>query len=188
MKNLAAPLESAVRSGHILPLWFFEGLFGSGPLRLWNGLRARDWDGKTWSRSGGLIQLGRMTETTETRRTRLSFRLAGLDPEINRIIRNERYQGRSLNIWFGAEHPTSGEILDTPHQTYAGFFDQFEVTDARASVTVTGTAFGLFDDLNKAPGHVWDDETHQEEFPGDTIFRRLADLQDTTIEIEKRPS
>lgn len=90
MRDLTAGLEAAILSPPLTPLWFFEGLFDSGPLRLWNGFRNVIWDSKTWTRSGGLIRLTRFTETSEARKTRLKFQLAGLDQSILPILTGER--------------------------------------------------------------------------------------------------
>ena len=158
-RDITGALDDVLNSGVVQPLLAAELIAPSGPLRLFAGIGTLSFGGKTFKGSE-LLRVDRIREQVATRKQGASFGFAGVDPEIIAMVDNERLEDSPITVWFGA---LDANLQPVPDPAVVGGYkvDVPETIDDTTSVTLTVSTYALFEDLNKAPELVWDDESHQ---------------------------
>lgn len=120
MRRFSPEFLAALDQPILYPLYFFEGEFAGGTLRLWTGLGDRVWDGKTWTGIGWLLGISAVEETAEVKATALTIGLAA-NQELVSVALGQLRRNRPLSIWMGMTLPAvtlgdpgTAEVLGSP--------------------------------------------------------------------------
>jgi hypothetical protein len=182
---MARPLTAGVAAASGAPsarvALFAEFLFDGGPVRLWSGIGAIAWDGKTWTGAGTLGSVGLIEETSELRATGATFTLSGIPSELVAVALGEPYQGRRCALWLAFLDEAWAVIAD-PIQVFAGRMDTSEITDGGASAAIRINAENRLIDLERAgdvPTYAPEDQKRL--FPGDRGLDYVPSLQEKVI-------
>lgn len=179
-RNLTADFAAALAGRDLRPVIFFEGMFASGPLRLWSGLGEIGWAGESWSGAGALLGLGAIEETSEVVAGGTSVSLSGIPPDLVQRAISEARQGLPGRVWLGLLTP-EGEIIADPVLAFAGRLDVPEITDDAEACRITLSYESRLIDLNTARSWRYTHESQQALHPGDLGFEYVTAIQDREI-------
>lgn len=179
-RDLTAPMKAAIGVDGSAAFFLWAGYFDSGPLRLWTGYGDLPALGEVWHGSGDLGSAATVQETLAMRAPALRVGLSGLNPAIVDIARNEPYQGRRAEWYFGAlEAP--GRVIADPVLLFGGPMDQMVLEIGRETVSLALTMDSELTRLEVARGRRNTPEDHKADYADDTFFDWVADLQDTEL-------
>jgi len=154
--------------------------FDSGSLRLWNGAGDLTWDGETWTGSGTLLKVSRVTETTDIRAVGLQFVLTGVPSAILDLVDGEDYQGRPAYMWVGMLD-SAGAVVADPKEIFRGFMDVMTDEDDGETATVTLDCENEIITGQRAKEWRWTSEDQKLIDSDDTFCDYVADLQEKEI-------
>lgn len=129
----------------------------------------------------GMGSLGRVDDAGEshsTSPTQLKMTLSGLDLSLLSITLNENCVGREAEIYL--------LVLDDASQVLANnllFKGRISATGARAGNenTLQYTLSNIFEDWQRPWAERFTDESHKAKYPGDRIFRYVAQMAERSI-------
>ncbi len=162
------------------PALFCEMLFDSGPLRLWTGLGPVQWNGSEWLGSGDLGQVNPVVESSKNETVGMSFRLTGIPQDKLSLALAEPYQGRVVRLYLGMLD-SIGNVIPDPVLMFAGLLDVMQINEGAETAEITVTAESIFADFETPRVRRYTPEDQAIDYPGDTIFSRIAALQDAEV-------
>lgn len=179
-RDLTPGFAAALAARDLRPVIFFEGLFASGPVRLWSGLGEIGWAGQSWSGAGALLGLGAIEETSQIVAGGTTVALSGIPPHLVQLAIAEARQGLPGRVWLGLLTP-EGEIVADPVLAFAGRLDVPEITDDAGRCTLTISYESRLIDLNTPREWRYTHESQQALHPGDRGFEFVTAIQDREI-------
>ena len=179
-RALSSEFAAALSARDLRPAIFFEGIFASGPLRLWSGLGEIGWAGQSWSGAGALLGLGAIEETSEVVAGGTSVSLSGIPLDLVQLAIEEARQGLPGRVWLGLL-TEEGQIIADPVLAFAGRLDVPEITDDAESCRITISYESRLIDLNTARSWRYTHESQQALHPGDRGFEYVTAIQDREI-------
>ncbi|MBS4049070.1 MAG: hypothetical protein KG075_22185 [Alphaproteobacteria bacterium] len=179
-RDLTASMQAEVVKPVLYPVAFLEGLYESGPFRLWTGPGTISWDGKEWTGAGNLLSLSEVTESQELKAIGVTATLAGLNDAILSLALQEDYQGRPCRIWLGALDE-SGQVIAEPYQIFGGTADVMQINEGGDQSSISMAAESRLIDLERARQHRYEHEAQQAFYPGDLGLQYVSSIQDTVI-------
>lgn len=180
-RGISAAFEAAARAGTARPFCLIEGLFDSGPLRIWTGVGDISWDGKAWAGRGKTMRVSVPAETAEVRANGAQIELNGLDPALLALIDAEPYQGRRITVWLGFFDLSTGAIISDPDIIGAGIVDVVDTVDEAETATLVASIEALDIDNERARERLLTDEEQKRDYPDDRAFEYVNGLQDKTV-------
>jgi hypothetical protein len=179
-RDLTAGVITEITAESLRPVVFYEGEFSTGTLRLWSGVGSIVWDGKTWTGAGTLLAITPIEESTAQRAVGAAVTLSGISSEvISAVLQTARY-GKPGRIWLGVLN-ASGAVIADPYLAFEGKLDVPTVEDSGNVCRVSVSYESRLISLQIPRERRWTDAEQQEDFPGDTGFRYVADLIDKTV-------
>lgn len=179
-RGLTAGLLAEITAGTLRPVFFYEGEFSGGTLRLWSGAGSIGWNSQTWLGAGGLLSISEIQETTEVRAAGVTLALSGLDTSIIAIALAQARQGLAGKVWIGALDASNAVIAD-PFLAYEGRLDVPEIADEGETCTVTVSYESRLIDLERPRERRITHEDQQIDYPGDLGREYVAGLQNAEI-------
>jgi hypothetical protein len=186
MRNLGADFSEALDADIVYPIFFFEGEFRGGTLRLWTGFGDRIWDAKTWSGVGWLVGISEVEESTNMQATSLTIGLPGNAEVVSIALRNIQ-RNKPMTIWMGLLAPDAsnpdvprGEPLGV-EQIFSGLCDISEIDADPANPAVRIKYSSRVADLTRARVRRQTNEDQQIDYPGDRFFEYVGPLTDAVI-------
>lgn len=179
-RDISAGMQAEVVKPVLQERLFFEGLFDSGALRLWNDISPITWNGVEWTGAGNLIGVSEVTESQELKAIGVSVRLSGIPSSIISIALAEDYQGRKCNIWLGLMNE-SGQIITDPYLLFGGRADVMQIEDGGTAASVTLTAESRLIDLERSRQRRYEHEDQIALYPGDLFYQYGPSFQDSVI-------
>ncbi len=179
-RGITSALDDELAADALKPIFLWHGQFGSGPLRLWTGYGDLTALGETWTGSGTFGGASLIQESTEIRADGVRFMLSGMDPAIIDIAENEEYQQRPCSLYFAALTPALTVVAD-PYEIFTGAMDVMRHTEGAETANVWLSAENELAVLERPKLRRNTPEDHQADYPTDTFFDYVADLQDKEI-------
>ena len=171
-RDLHATMLAALTASVVYPVYLVEGLFASGPLRIWNGVGNLSWDSKTWTGAGTLLGINPVRESTSENPGGITVTLSGIPTEIISLALTEQYQGRPLKVWFALRDDLdSTTLIANPYELFSGRMDTMPIQEGPETVTVGVEVDNHMVGMNRANASRQTFEDHQRLYPGDTGFR-----------------
>lgn len=184
-RNLHADVVTEIDGDAVAPILFFEANFDSGALRFWTGLGEfpGGWDGKTWLGAGDVIKVSDIEETAEMRAAGAVFSVSGIPSALLSIALAEPYQGRSAKCWL-AFLTDAGTLIGDPYLLFDGRMDVMEIEEGGQTATIKISAESKLIALQRAKNRFCTDQDQRADYPDDTFFSGVAELQDLEIVLE----
>jgi hypothetical protein len=172
-RNLTAGWIAEATAATRRPVVFFEGVFSSGTLRLWNGYGDISWGGFTWQGNGWFQAPDGMEETVELEATDMSIVLSGIPDAMLALVLGDQQQGALGTLWFGFLNASGGVVSDA-YPAWSGYFSHAEVDYGAAAASVELFYDSPLVDLERPREGRWTDQSQRQLFPGDTGFRYVV--------------
>jgi hypothetical protein len=185
-RDLTDDLAAIYEGKSLQPVLFVEIQFVSGWVRMWSGIGSISWNGKTWlgiglpngEILGGLTLL---TETSDVQAQGIALSLSGIPSSAVQQVLNETRQAFTANMYLGAIDPSTMAIIADPYLAWSGTTDVATINVTGETCTVTITVENYLLDLQRLRRWLYTHEDQQILSPGDTGFRFVPQLQNTTI-------
>jgi len=172
-RGITTAASNAAASDTVRPVWFFEGEFSSGYVRLWTGLGDISWDSKTWQGVGNLGSVDAVRETAEIRAEGINLSLSGIPSDIVSKVLTEARTGKPVNVWLGLL-TSAGTVIADPIDYFQGRMDVPTIEDAGDTSVVRITAESRLISLERPRIRRYTDEDQQSEYSGDKGFEHAA--------------
>lgn len=180
-RTIAAPTQAELASPQLSPILFVELDFASGFVRMWGGVGPIEWDGKTWTGGGELLEISQIEETRAVEATSAAITLSGVPPTLVSVAYSDFSQGRPVRIWLGVLNVTTGAVLADPVQIFAGRMDTISDADSGDTATISVSAESNLADLERLRARYFTDQDQQRLFGGDRSLRYLPSMQDRPL-------
>lgn len=181
-RNISAAYITEVTAKQLRPIFLVKLAFDSGDLNLWNGIGDFTFEGDTYTGAGDLGNIGEMTETGDIKATGLSFSLSGVNSAILSSAQNEDFQERSAKVWMIVLDDNNA-IIDS-FLVFDGRMDTMIIEEGGFTDIITVTAETVLISLERPNERRYTPEDQKKEFPNDTFFDRVADLQDAIVTLQ----
>lgn len=179
-RGLTAAVAAALSAQLVRPVMFFEAEFSSGTLRLWTGLGATAWDGKSWIGAGQLLGISPIDETAEVIASGFVVTIAGVPLEYVSLCISDAQQGLPGRMWLGVLDE-AGAVVADPSLATAGRLDVPTLTDDAESCTITISYESRLIDLTRPREWRYTHESQLALYPGDVGFWYQALIQDAEV-------
>lgn len=194
-RSLSSEMVTLLDGSEFRPAFLIEAEFEDSTgtdatLRLWTGMGSLAYDGKTWTGTGDILTVEGFEEILETVSRGASFTLSGIgdaavngngDSIIDLALRTE-YQSRPITMYlalFDADWNLAGAFV-----YFGGFMDVMEVQEDGREAIITLSAENALVALERKVGRTYTAEDHKEQYPADTFFDQVAELQNMEIRLE----
>lgn len=176
-RSLTASLLAQITAAVVRPVFFYQGEFASGTVRLWSGVGPITWNGNTWTGAGDLISLSTIDENSEIRAAGFTVSLNGQSASILSLSMAQVRHGLSGKVWIGALD-SAGAIVSDPFLAFSGRADAPEIVDEGESATISLAYESRLIDLDKTRERRYTHEDQQIDYAGDYGFEYIPKLQD----------
>lgn len=184
-RELTAAVITAITSGTVRPVLFFEGEYVSGSdteyLRLFTGVGELSWDGKTWTGGRDLLSITPIKETRGLTAIGFAVRLSGLPADKLSIYLASTRKNRPGRLWLGFFDASDSLIAD-PYTLRRGRFDIAPITRDGDTVSIEARYEDRLVLLERAGGPNGERRyTHADQqlrLAGDRGFEQVPELQD----------
>lgn len=164
--------------------YLVELQLASGTTRCWNGVGSLSALSQTWYGVGDFGSMEGLESSSALEAQSISLSLNGIPTKyiprsILEATRNERYQGRPLQIYIAFFNTDTGAILFTPKVIWKGFADVMAFRLGETfSLTLTGDHYTSH--LRRTNGYRMTTESHNQRLgnpsPRDLIFEQQSRL------------
>ncbi len=178
-RTITTAMANALAAAHVDLVALVEVDLPDGVLRVNTSGVTLTWDGHDWIGAGSLTAIQPVEESTTPQAAALAVQFSGIDPAFVSQIMVDHYQGRSATIWIAAL-TASGEIVEDPVVMFSGYVDEPTV-ELGGSATVTLTLENEWARWERAPDLMYTDAEQQAEYPGDTGFRYVEELENLEL-------
>jgi hypothetical protein len=179
-RDLDALLAAEVAGNYVRPAFFVHCNFDSGALNLWTGMGSIIVGGRTYTGVGTLLDISGIEESTDLSAKGIKVTLSGVLSSLVLIARDEDYQGRALEVLFGAINST-GSLVSDPFIMFSGFMDTMTINDGGETATITLTVENRLIEFDRTSVRRYTSEDQQIEYPGDLGLEFVADLEEKEI-------
>ncbi len=179
-RDLGADFIAEVSADGMYPIMLISAHFDSGDLNIWNGLGTLTYGLNQYLGTIPILGIDAIREQKKTAATGLNITLSGLDTAIAELCDNEPYQGRNLEVAL-AVLDEAGAIIGTPYTAFEGFMDVMKSSDSGKSIDVTVSVENALVSLERARDSKYTQEDQKIEFPNDTGFSFVSDIQNRVV-------
>jgi len=178
-RSLSASFVSAITSNGVAPIVLIRAYFDSGEIDLWNGIGNLVYSGVTYTGVVPILNVDTVHEQKQVAATGFNLTLSGLDPTILSLAENEPYQGRSLEMYLALLDAT-GAVISTPYMMFKGYMDTMTIDDNGQTISITIAVENELIALERALSTSYTPESQKVNFPNDTFFNFVANIQNQT--------
>ena len=178
-RNLTTAVQNQLAASELQPFFAIKLAFDSGDVKLWTGYGDITVASETYTGGGQLLSISPIEETVEIAARGVNFALNGIDSSLVSVALTENYQGRSAKVYLGVI--SSGAVVSDPYLVFDGRMDVMTIEDAGDTASISLSAESRLIDLERSRVRRYTNSDQQNQFPGDTCLRFVADLQDKEI-------
>lgn len=179
-RDIAGAALSAITSGVVKPILFYEGEFASGTLRLFTGHGSISWNGETWTGDAGLLRFSSVRESSDLQAVNFTISLAGEVPSLISVALAQVRRGKPGTLWLGFLDANNAVIVD-PILCVKLRADRPEIhPDPQACVISIAYESRLID-ATKLRERRFTAQDQKIDYPTDTGFDHVPYLQDKVI-------
>lgn len=179
-RSLLAGFLTALAGDTVYPVLFILGEFDSGDLQLWSGVGDKDWDSRTWTGAGHVLDVSAVKEDRSRRFKEMTFTLSGLDAANISLVENEDYQDRPAHVWFGLLD-ADGAVVADPTEVFQGEVDVIRDRDEGETATIVCTVSIEDTAQERARNTRYTDQDQRRIDATDTFFAYVTEIQDLEI-------
>lgn len=183
MRDLSAEMIAKLESGEVRPIFFFEGEFQEGTLRLWTGRGQIGWneaegaEDYIWEGNGLLQGFDPALETKSAEATGINMMMSGVSEAVLQMILITGQTGKPGKIWLGFLDD-SEQIVDTPCLLFKGGYDTSEIIENPREPEVTIKYESRLIELERGRDFRYTPESQKLFSPADKGFDYVAGLQE----------
>ena len=178
-RNLTTAVQNQLAASELQPFFAIKLAFDSGDVKLWTGYGDITVASETYTGGGQLLSISPIEETVEIAARGVNFALNGIDSSLVSVALTENYQGRSAKVYLGVI--SSGAVVSDPYLVFDGRMDVMTIEDVGDTASISLSAESRLIDLERSRVRRYTNSDQQNQFPGDTCLRFVADLQDKEI-------
>lgn len=179
-RGLASGFVTEITKNGFAPIVLIGAHFTSGDLNLWTGVGNLTYNGSVYTGAVPILGIDKVDEQKTTAASSVVISLSGLDTTMATLADNEPYQERYLDMTL-ALLDSSGAIISTPYQFFKGFMDFIKILDDGTSVTIALTVENMLVRLERARASTYTPADQNIEFPNDTGFNFVTDIQNRAV-------
>lgn len=178
----SAALAETVKSGAdiIYPVFASKLEFGSGAVRLWEGIGELTLDSEVYLGASDLVGLSEIVETDRVEAAGIKVTLSGIPSALIATALTENYQERPARIWLSFL-TAAGSVVADPITIFAGRMDVMAIREGGDTSTIELSIESYLIDGDRPRLRQWTPEDQKLDFPSDTGFRMVASLQDAQV-------
>lgn len=179
-RTLTNSMQAAVAAQSVRPVFFYEGEFQGGTLRMWTGQGTFTMSGEDWAGAGTLLSISPVGETLDIRAEGVQVALSGMPSSlISTVLANARY-GKPGKLYLACL-TNSGTVVTDPYLAFSGKLDKPEILDSGETCRITVRYESTLVDLQRPRVRNYTPEDQHRDYPADKGFDFVASLQDKTI-------
>lgn len=177
-RTITTAMTDALAASHVELVVLVELDLPDGVLRFNSSGVTLSWDGNDWLGAGAVTAVQPIDEATSPQAAALAVQFSGIDPSFVSQIMVDHYQGRPATIWLAAL--SAGQVVDDPITMFSGYIDEPTI-ELGLTATITLTLENEWARWERAPDLLYTDAEQQAEYPGDTGFRYVEELENLEI-------
>lgn len=162
------------------PIYLVRIQLDTETIRFWTGYGQITFNAEVYTGAGTLLNIANITETQEVEANGIDVRITSLPLEFISIALQENYQDRPIQIYFATLND-AGAIVGQPVLLFRGRLDVLALSEDVDSATLEVRAESNLVILTRPNIRRYTDEDQQLDFPGDTFFSQVPQLQDQEI-------
>lgn len=179
-RALEPAMSNAVGADYVRPILLVHCDFDSGDLNMWTGIGSLVYDGKTYVGTGNLLNISGLQETTQLTAQGITVTLSGVLSSLVEKARDEDYQGRTLEVLFGAIDD-NGDIIADPAVMFSGFMDTMTILDGGETATIAISVENRLIEFERTRIRRYTAEDQKIDYPDDQGLEFVADLEEKEI-------
>jgi hypothetical protein len=179
-RALTSAMLAAIAGGTLRPVFFYEGEFSGGTVRLFTGHGTLVWDGETWTGDSGLLRINSIAEAGDLAAVNFSVGLAGEVTSLLAAALAQVRRGLPGKVWLGL-FDDSGALIADPFLCFAGRADRPDIVPDPQNCSVSVAYESRLIDAGRRRERRYTSEDQQIDYPGDLGFDYVPSLQDTVL-------
>lgn len=183
-RDLDSALAAALSGATLYPVFFYQGEFTTGVLRLWTGVESFSWNGHTWTGAGNLFGISAVREASGIEAVNMTVSLQGPISALVSAALSESRNGLPGTVWFGLL-TAAGALIADPFESFTGRLDRPDIMDDGTNATISMAYESRLIDLLRPRVRRMTHEDQQLRSPGDKGFEYVPSLQDALILLGK---
>lgn len=172
-RALTVSMVNACTAAWSRPCLFFEGVFASSTLRLWNGTGDLAWNSHTWLGNGWFQGFEGAEESVEVEANDLAVVLTGVPASVLSLLLGQQAQGATGTLYFGA-FDSNGALMADPYVAWQGEYSHADVDDDPSQPTARLYYDSPLIDLDRPNEGRWTHDHQQQLFPADLGFQYVV--------------
>lgn len=177
-RSITTAMTDALAASHVDLVVLVELDLPDGMLRFNTSGLTLTWDGHDWIGAGAVTAIQAIEETTSPQAAALAIQFSGIDSGFVEDIMVDHYQGRDATLWLAAL--SGGVVVADPIVMFAGYIDEPTI-ELGTTATITLTLENEWARWERAPDLLYTDAEQQAEYPGDTGFRYVEELENLEL-------
>ena len=177
-RDLTTAVQNQLSASELEPFFAIKLAFDSGDVRIWTGYTDITVASETYIGGGQLLSISPVEETVEIAAKGVQFGLNGID-RVWLLLLSRKIIKVALPkcIWAFYHRAQYYQIL----LIFDGRMDVMTIQDSGDTASITLSAESRLIDLERPRVRRYTNSDQQNQFPGDTSLRFVADLQDKEI-------
>lgn len=164
----------------IYPVFASKLEFGSGDVRLWEGIGEITLDGEVYTGASDLVGISEIVETDRVEAAGIKVTLSGIPSSLLSIALGENYQERPARTVL-AFLEADGSVIVDPLTIFAGRMDVMAIREGGETSTIELAIESYLIDGDRPRLRQWTPDDQKLDYPADTGFRMVASLQDAQV-------
>jgi hypothetical protein len=181
MRSLDPSIVSVLDDPFVMPVTFVKLQFDDVPLFVHTDVGDITIAGNTYTGTGDLGSIEGIEDREDASPSGITLRLSGINTNLLNEALLQNYFDRPVQVLFGMRDVTTGGMISTPFEIFAGKMDQMRVITGGQSSQIEVTAESEMIDFDKSLNRYFSDTELQRVYTGDLAFRYLADMVNARI-------
>lgn len=177
-RALTSAMLSAMATGNLRPLIFYEGEFSGGTVRLFTGYGSIEWDGHTWTGSGQMLTISAIQESSDLQAINFTVSLNGQLSSLLAIALGQVRRGKPGSVWLGLLDD-AGSLIADPFLCFRGRADKPDIVPDPENAIIAVAYESRLIDASRRRERRYTSEDQQSDYPTDKGFDYVPVLQDT---------
>lgn len=157
------------------PVFFWEGEFDDGVLRLWSGGYPINWNGEDWLGAAGFGGISNILETTRFVANGVTFTFSGIPSNMISAALGQVTQGRPVKLYF-AMLDDLNQVIGDPTLVFGGRMDIPELEAGGQTATIKLSVENWLISMQTARVRRWTAEDQKLRDPTDKGFDYMNGL------------
>lgn len=179
-RGLSTEMQAVAAAEVVRPVLLVEAAFDSGNVNLWNGIGDLTYSSTTYIGAGNLLSVGAIEESSDLVANGAKVVLSGIGEPLISKARDEKYQGRQLDIYLGAMDE-NGSVISSPVKIFSGFMDVMVISDSGQSAEIAISVENRLIEFERTRVRRNTAEDQKIDYPNDKGFEFVTEIQEKDI-------